>query len=86
MLVHHPIDGQTICFHFVPMAVEFLGEAYDLGWRVTVRCAEVLKKALGKLVRSYPCQIFLPLPQSYPVGENVLTSPATPNLLFPSAL
>ena len=33
------LDWETACSHFVPMIVESIGTAYDLGWRVTVRCA-----------------------------------------------
>src|SRR5262249_33904492 len=33
------IDFIGFCSHFVPMAVETLGDAYAAGWRVTVRCA-----------------------------------------------
>src|ERR1700720_3339641 len=31
------LDSQEVCSHFVLMAVETIGEAYSLGWRVPVR-------------------------------------------------
>src|SRR5439155_1730658 len=35
-----PLDLRAVCSQFVLMAVETLGEARDLGWRVIGRCAQ----------------------------------------------